>query len=1635
MAEREVESGPRRRFEQKTGAVFDEIVENCGGIMDTEMSEDIDHNLTPTLDSMPYGMPNQTGSENSLLDEDDYFLNSGDLAGIPVVGSDNEDEQDFSSKDNLVSSVHTDDSLEVERRVTQHESDHENEIQIQNKFKKDFPKQFDQVSVFKSIRKDFSLVRENSKDTFSGKEKNRDLTYEHEKQLDKSHKEVDSRLKSSFFDKAANQVEETLHTHLPQTPETNFRDSSYPFANKEPIGSELGNSFASNIRIKEEPLDDEYDKAMAPQQGLLDKIKDEPDNAQEFNHGQQQKTQEGELKISAVFSVSGSPLAPQLTTGFQPPLASSGMNKMLPSVPATAIRVSCSGCKKVLQKGQTAYQRKGSTQLFCSTLCLTGYTVPPARPPPPPTKKTCSSCSKDILNPKDVISAQFENTTSSKDFCSQSCLSTYELKRKPVVTINTNSISTKCSMCQKNAVIRHEVNYQNVVHKLCSDACFSKFRSANNLTMNCCENCGGYCYSGSGQCHMLQIEGQSKKFCSSTCVTAFKQKSAKITPCSLCKSLRSSAEMIENTNSLGKTELFCSVNCLSAYRVKMVTSAGVQVQCNSCKTSAIPQYHLAMSDGSIRNFCSYSCVVAFQNLFNKPTGVNSSVVPLSQGQVIVSIPRGSTVSAGGGNTSAVSPTSINSSAAAGLQRLAAQSQHVGFARNVVKLKCHHCTRLFGTKPELLDYKGKMFQFCGKNCSDEYKKINHVMAVCEYCKIEKILKETVRFSGADKSFCSEGCKLLYKHDLAKLWGNHCKMCSYCLQTSPKLVQSNLGGKVEEFCCEECMSKYTVLFYQMAKCDGCKRQGKLSESLKWRGEMKHFCNLLCILMFCNQQSMCDPPSQNNAASISMVSAASAGPPSLRKDSTPVIANVVSLASAPAAQPTVNSNSVLQGAVPTVTAKIIGDASTQTDALKLPPSQPPRLLKNKALLCKPITQTKATSCKPHTQNKECQTEDTLSPSQVIMVPVPVPVFVPIPLHLYTQYAPVPFGIPVPMPVPMLIPSSTDNEDKATESIEDLNEKLPSHPFEADLLEMAEMIVEDEEKKTLSQGAERKRHRQQYMSEDQLLPQRTSEAERSRCRRQNMSEEQQLAQRIPDAERKRRHRQNMSEEQLLAQRTAEAERSRRRRQKMSEEQSSTRSQTSEQELFLDTKIFEKDQGSTYSGDLESEAVSTPHSWEEELNHYALKSNAVQEADSELKQFSKGETEQDLEADFPSESFDPLNKGQGIQARSRTRRRHRDGFPQPRRRGRKKSIVPVEPRSLIQGAFQGCSVSGMTLKYMYGVNAWKNWVQWKNAKEEQGDLKCGGIEHASSSPCSDPLGSAQDHPLSQESSEPGCRVRSVKLKEDILSCTFAELSVGLCQFIQEVRRPNGEKYDPDSILYLCLGIQQYLFENGRIDNIFTEPYSRFMIELTKLLKIWEPTILPNGYMFSRIEEEHLWECKQLGAYSPIVLLNTLLFFNTKYFQLKNVTEHLKLSFAHVMRRTRILKYSTKMTYLRFFPPLQKPESEPDKLTVGKRKRNEDDEVPVGVEMAENTDNPLRCPVRLYEFYLSKCSESVKQRNDVFYLQPERSCVPNSPMWYSTFPIDPGTLDTMLTRILMVREVHEELAKAKSEDSDVELSD
>lgn len=83
---------------------------------------------------------------------------------------------------------------------------------------------------------------------------------------------------------------------------------------------------------------------------------------------------------------------------------------------------------------------------------------------------------------------------------------------------------------------------------------------------------------------------------------------------------------------------------------------------------------------------------------------------------------------------------------------------------------------------------------------------------------------------------------------------------------------------------------------------------------------------------------------------------------------------------------------------------------------------------------------------------------------------------------------------------------------------------------------------------------------------------------------------------------------------------------------------------------------------------------------------------------------------------------------------------------------------------------------------------------------------------------------------------------------------------------------------------------------------------------------MPADAVFSRVEEEHLWECKQLGVYSPFVLLNTLMFFNTKFFGLQTAEEHMQLSFTNVVRQSRKCttpRGTTKVVSIRYYAPVR----------------------------------------------------------------------------------------------------------------------
>ena len=83
-------------------------------------------------------------------------------------------------------------------------------------------------------------------------------------------------------------------------------------------------------------------------------------------------------------------------------------------------------------------------------------------------------------------------------------------------------------------------------------------------------------------------------------------------------------------------------------------------------------------------------------------------------------------------------------------------------------------------------------------------------------------------------------------------------------------------------------------------------------------------------------------------------------------------------------------------------------------------------------------------------------------------------------------------------------------------------------------------------------------------------------------------------------------------------------------------------------------------------------------------------------------------------------------------------------------------------------------------------------------------------------------------------------IKSDLLSySTGDELEPVLDLFLQEIRRPNGDSYLPESIYYLCLGIQFYLKINNRSIDIFDPRYTQFNSTLTRILSTHTPRISP----------------------------------------------------------------------------------------------------------------------------------------------------------------------------------------------------
>uniref|UniRef100_A0A674HQ79 Zinc finger MYM-type containing 2 n=1 Tax=Taeniopygia guttata TaxID=59729 RepID=A0A674HQ79_TAEGU len=911
-----------------------------------------------------------------------------------------------------------------------------------------------------------------------------------------------------------------------------------------------------------------------------------------------------------------------------------------------------------------------------------------------------------------------------------------------------------------------------------------------------------------------QRKGSAHLFCSTTCLSSF---SHKPTPKKLCVMCRKDITTMKGTivaqvDSSESFQEFCSTSCLSFYEDKQNPSKGAlnKSRCTICGKLTEIRHEVSFKNMT-HKLCSDHC-------FNRYRMANGLIMNCCEhcGEYLPSKGAGNNVLTIDGQQKRFC---CQNCVGEYKQTLSVQSSTNGqfVSPSDIQLKCNYCKSSFCSKPEVLEWENKVYQFCSRACSDDYKKLHCIVTYCEYCQEEKTLHETVNFSGIKRPFCSEGCKLLYKQDFARRLGLRCVTCNYCSQLCKKGATKELDGVVRDFCSEECCKKFQDWYYKAVRCDCCKSQGALKEKVQWRGEMKHFCDQHCLLRFYCQQNEPNLATQK-------------GPENLHYD---------------------------QGCQ-TPRTKMTGSAP--------PPSPTPnREMKNKAVLCKPLTMTKATYCKPHMQTKSCQTEDEWK-KEYIPVPIPVPVYVPVPMNLYSQNVPIPTTVPVPVPVPVFLPTTLDSTEKILAAIEELKGNVPSDPLEAELLNLSGVVPEHVGKAETSDVAS-------VIVDSNLL---NSESQTS----------------LPDV--------------------------------------------------------------PYEPDLDIE-IDFPR--------------ATEELDTE------------------NEFLLPPVFGEEYEEQPR---------PRPKKKGMKRKAVSEYQAHDDSSENSECS---FPFKYAYGVNAWKHWVKSRHLEEELPEL-----EELKS-------------------------IKSVKLKEDLLSHTSAELNYGLTHFVNEIRRPNGENYAPDSIYYLCLGIQEYLYRSNRKDNIFIDPvYQTFEQELNKILRSWQPSILPDGSIFSRVEEDYLWRIKQLGSHSPVALLNTLFYFNTKYFGLKTVEQHLRLSFGTVFRQWKKnpLTMESKACLRYQVSSLCRADNE-DKIATGKRKH--EDDVPV-FEQIENTSDPARCPVKMFECYLSKSPQNLNQRTDMFYLQPECSVSAESPIWYTATSLDRNTLENMLVRVLLVKDIYDKDNYELDEDID-----
>ncbi|XP_066935958.1 zinc finger MYM-type protein 3-like [Clytia hemisphaerica] len=235
------------------------------------------------------------------------------------------------------------------------------------------------------------------------------------------------------------------------------------------------------------------------------------------------------------------------------------------------------------------------------------------------------------------------------------------------------------------------------------------------------------------------------------------------------------------------------------------------------------------------------------------------------------------------------------------------------------------------------------------------------------------------------------------------------------------------------------------------------------------------------------------------------------------------------------------------------------------------------------------------------------------------------------------------------------------------------------------------------------------------------------------------------------------------------------------------------------------------------------------------------------------------------------------------------------------------------------------------------------------------------------------------------------------------ELDAVLCQFYGEVRKRDGDDYEPDSLRVMQAGLHRYLVENNYPKSIMDETVFNKSIKTlegkARLLRQNGMGKRPNASQaITRDEEDELWRSGKLGISNPVSLLHTIWFLNIQHFGQRGQQEHASLNIENFQTKT---DEESGLVYIEYFEPPTKTRQHG--LHPNPRVTNP--------KMFEIPDNE-RCPVRIFNFYASKHPSNL-QNTGRFYLSPKSvySKDVDEP-WFKSVAVGKNKIATFMKEII-----------------------